>query len=238
MPLEPSDVQVSVLSSMATREILAELIDQFARQTGRQVRAESAGGVDVMKRLQAGEAVDLIVLAQASIDQLVLEGKAVADHRIDFADSGIGAAVKSGARRPDLTTAAALKQALLAARSVGYSTGPSGSYLLKMFESLGVYGQIKARIVQAPAGVPVGKLIADGSVELGFQQISELISAPGIDLLGPLPGELQSITTFSAAATPAARNKAATNELLVFLNSAQADTVKRRFGMEPVRRPV
>lgn len=235
MPPDPSNAPVKLLSSMATREILTELLEQFSRQTGHPVSAESAGGVDVMKRLQAGEAVDVVVLARASIDQLVLEGRAQPTTRIDFADSGIGAAVKSGAPRADLTSAATLKQALLAAQSIGYSTGPSGTYLLKMFQSLGVYDQIQARLVQAPPGVPVGKLIADGTVELGFQQISELISAPGIVLLGPLPGELQSITTFAAVATQGVRNQAVTTALLAFLNSAQADAVKLRFGMEPAR---
>jgi molybdate transport system substrate-binding protein len=234
---------IHVLSSMATRESLHEIFGVFARQTSWRVSAESAGGVDVLKRVQAegrvgaSNAVDLIVLASASIDQLIAQGLLRADTRTDLANSGIGVAVKAGAPRTDIGSATALTDSVLAARSLGYSTGPSGTYILKMFESLGVYETVRQRIVQAPAGVPVATLIADGKVALGFQQMSELISAPGIELIGPLPAALQMMTIFSAAATVRAHNLVAIGELLRFMNSPEANAIKRRYGMDPVNIP-
>jgi molybdate transport system substrate-binding protein len=230
---------VHVLSSMATREILNELTRLFSQRTGRHISTESAGGVDVLKRVQADaqtDRMDLVVLASTAIDQLIAQGKLLADTRLDFVNSGIGVAVRSGTSRPDLGSESTLRDALLAAPSLGYSTGPSGTYLLKMFQAMGIYEIVQQRIVQAPAGVPVAALIASGEVALGFQQISELINAPGIELVGPLPPALQMVTTFSAAATVRAQNSDVIHELLVFMNHPEADAVKRRFGMEPVTR--
>ncbi len=228
---QPDDVHL--ISSMATRETLNELIRLFSQVSSWRINAESGGGVEVAKRVQAGEPVDLVVLASASIDQLIAERKLLAETRIDLARSGIGIAMRAGARRPEIGSPEALKAALLSARSLGYSTGPSGTYLLKMFEQLGMAETLRAKIVQAPPGVPVAALIARGDVELGFQQTSELINAPGIELLGPLPAPLQLFTTFSAAATSWAKNRTAIAQLLEFITSSKVDYVKRRFGMEP-----
>ncbi len=247
---EPTDIQV--LSSMAMRESLNEILGVFARQSSWRVTAKSAGGVDVMKRVQAEGQVgasgasggsgatsagDLIVLAAASIDQLIAQGLLRADTRTDLANSGIGVAVKAGAPRTDISSVSALTDCVLAARSLGYSTGPSGTYILKMFESLGIYECVKQRIVQAPAGVPVATLLANGDVALGFQQISELINAPGIELIGALPAALQMMTSFTAAATIKAHNLEAIRELLRFMNGSEANAIKRRYGMDPVSIP-
>ncbi len=233
MTLTPENTDIHMISSMATRETLNELIRVFARTTGWRILAESAGGVEMLKRVQARQPVDLVVLASTSIDQLIAEGTLLADTRTDLLSSGIGVAIRAGAKRFDISSTEAVKAALLAAGSVGYSTGPSGTYLLKMFQSLGVHQTLKARIVQAPPGIAVASLIADNQVELGFQQISELINAPGIELLGPLPAGLQMVTTFSAAATRWAQNRAAIAEFLAFMNSKEVDPIKRRFGMQP-----
>lgn len=224
---------IHVLSSMATRDTLAELARLHAGRTGKPVRVESVGGVDALKRVQSGEAVDCVVLASGPIDQLIAEGRLVAATRTPLADSGIGLAVRRGERRPPIATADDVRAALLAAPSVGYSTGPSGNYLRTLLRRLDIAEAVEPKLVLAPPGVAVGKLVARGDAAIGLQQISELIDVDGADLLGPLPPSIQSTTTFVAAATPIARDPAAARELLGFLASPHAAEVKRRFGMAP-----
>src|SRR6516162_2474440 len=165
---------IAGISSIATRNVLLELGDAYGRQSGQRVTVESVGGVDAARRVQAGEAFDFVVLATDAIDKLTSSGRVDADSRINLARSGVAVAVKAGAPRPDISNESAVRQAVLAARSIGYSTGPSGVYLARLFERWGIAEAIAPRLVQAPPGVPVGSLIARGEVELGFQQLSEL----------------------------------------------------------------
>ena len=222
-----------LLSSMATREVLAELAAAYAAATGCQVALESAGGVDVAKRVQAGESVDVVVLAAKAIDELVRGGRLLADSRVDVLRSGIAIAVPAGAPVPDVSTEAAVRQAVLDAPSLSYSTGPSGVYLVGLFERWGIYPQIQPRIVQAPPGVPVGSLVARGDVALGFQQLSELLHIPGITLVGAMPEAIQSITTFSAAVSPDTHLSTEARALLAFMTASSAAAAIRRQGMEP-----
>ena len=222
-----------LLSSMATREVLAELAAAYAAATGCQVALESAGGVDVAKRVQAGESVDVVVLAAKAIDELVRGGRLLADSRVDVLRSGIAIAVPAGAPVPDISTEAAVRQAVLDAPSLSYSTGPSGVYLVGLFERWGIYPQIQPRIVQAPPGVPVGSLVARGDVALGFQQLSELLHIPGITLVGAMPEAIQSITTFSAAVSPDTHLSTEARALLAFMTAPSAAAAIRRQGMEP-----
>ena len=228
-----ASVPLKLISSMATREILAELIAQYQATTSQTVVAEAAGGVDVAKRVQAGAAVDVVVLAANAIDQLIADGKLLAGSRVDLVKSGVAVAVPAGARRPDISTEDAVKQAVLAAKTLSYSTGPSGVYLLKLFERWGILETIKPRIVQAPPGVPVGSLVAKGEVELGFQQLSELINLQGITVLGPLPPAIQTITTFSAGVSAASKDAEAARGLVAFMAAPAAAAIKRKQGMEP-----
>lgn len=229
MGVEP----IKVLSSMATREVLAELSARYDRDKGQTISLESAGGVDVARRVQAGEAVDVVVLAAAAIDKLIAAGKLVQGSRVAIAHSGIGMAVRAGAPRPDVGSGDAVKAAVLAARTLGYSTGPSGTYLVGLFERWGIAAQVAARVVQAPPGVPVASLVARGDVELGFQQLSELMHVHGIDVLGALPDEIQSITAFCAALSSASDKSVQSAELLVFLSGPDAAASKRANGMAP-----
>lgn len=222
-----------IISSMATKQLLADLVQQFEPQSPQPVAVESVGGVDAAKRVQADEAFDAVVLASNAIDQLIAAGKVVAGSRTDLVKSGVAVAVRSGATHPDIGSEAALKAAVLAARSLSYSTGPSGVALVKLFERWGIAEEIKNRIVQAPPGVPVGSLVAKGEVELGFQQLSELIHLQGIDVVGPLPADIQIITTFSAGIAATCTRPEAVRPLLDFLVSPAADEAKRRNGMEP-----
>ncbi len=224
---------LTLLSSMATRALLSELTAAFSQATGQPVQLASAGGVDVVRRIQGGEAVDGVVLASNAIEQLVSQGHLLADSRVDVARSGMGIAVGAGHPRPDIGSQQAVRDAVLAASGIGYSTGPSGTYLVSLFERWGLAQQIADRIVQAPAGVPVATLVARGEVELGFQQLSELLGVPGIDVLGPLPPDIQHITLFSAAVSPTCARPDAARAMLAFLAAPQAAACKRRHGMEP-----
>ena len=218
---------------MATRQLLADLVRLFEQTSPQRVSVESVGGVDALRRVQADEPFDAVVLASDAIDKLIAAQKIAPSSRVDLVRSGVAVAVRSGAARPDIDSEDAVKKAVLAARSIGYSTGPSGVQLGKLFERWGIAGQIADRIVQAPPGVPVGKLVADGAVELGFQQLSELMNLPGVDVLGPLPPSIQIVTTFAAGQAAASSQLEAVHNLLSFLASAEADDAKRHHGMDP-----
>jgi molybdate transport system substrate-binding protein len=221
------------ISSMATRALLAELADAWRQHGDTDVSFESVGGVDAARRIESCEVFDVVVLAADAIDKLVASGRALAGSRTDLVHSGVAVAVRAGAPRPDIDSEAALRQALLAARSIGYSTGPSGVALLKLFERWGIADALRVRIVQAPPGVPVGALVARGEVELGFQQRSELMHLEGIDLIGEMPPGAQIVTTFSAALCTVSTQAAAVRELLEYMQSPQTAALKRRHGMEP-----
>lgn len=225
--------RISIISSMATRQVLADLVELFERGSTQRVHVESVGGVDAARRIQAGEAFDAVVLAADVIDRLSDEGRIVPGSRVDLVRSGVSVAVRAGAPHPDIGSEQALREAVLAARTLGYSTGPSGVQLAKLFERWGIAGRIASRIVQAPPGVPVGRLVAEGKVELGFQQRAEMMRLPGIDVIGPLPPAVQIITTFSAGVATASEQPGAVRALLEFLASPATAELKRANGMEP-----
>lgn len=225
---------IRIISSMATKQLLGDLIAEYRQQhPGQEVELISVGGVDAAKRVQAGEAFDAVALAANAIDKLIADGHVLAGSRVDLVHSGVAVAVRAGAAQPDISNEAALKAAVLAARTLGYSTGPSGVQLAKLFERWGIAEQIADRIVTAPPGVPVGALVAQGAVELGFQQLSELMNLEGITLLGPLPPEVQVTTTFSAGIAATSTQPEAVRELLDFLASPATAEAKRRNGMDP-----
>jgi molybdate transport system substrate-binding protein len=215
--------------------VLGELARAWEQRSGASVAIESVGGVDAAKRVAAGEPFDVVFLASDAIDKLVASGHAVAGSRVDLVDSGVAVAVAAGGARPDISSEAALRRAVLAAPSVGYSTGPSGTALLKLFDRWGIAQELQGRLVQAPPGIPVGTLVARGDVALGFQQRSELIHVEGIDVLGAMPAPVEINTTFSGAVCTASKQAAAVRELLAFMASPEADEAKRRNGMEPSR---
>ena len=225
--------RLTVISSMATRLLLADLAAAWQGQGGAEVSFESVGGVDAARRVAAGEAFDLVVLAADAIDQLLASGHAVAGSRTDLVNSAVAVAVCAGAPRPEIGSEAALRQALLSARRIGYSTGPSGVALLALFERWGLANTLRERTVQAPPGVPVGAMVARGEVELGFQQRSELMHLQGIDLIGEMPAGARILTTFSAALCTACAHPGAVRELLAFMRSPATAELKRRHGMEP-----
>jgi molybdate transport system substrate-binding protein len=221
------------ISSMATRQLLAELVSAFETRSGAAVAIESVGGVDAARRVMTGEVFDVVVLAADALHKLVAAGKVVADSVVDLVHSGVAVAVKADAAEPDLSSEDAVRQAVQSARTIGYSTGPSGVALAALFERWGLADTVRDRLVQAPPGVPVGALVARGDVALGFQQLSELLSVPGITVLGPLPPAIQITTTFSAGVCASAAQPEAARALIAFMASRKTAEAKRRQGMEP-----
>ncbi len=218
---------------MATRQVLAELVEAYQKHAGQPVAIESVGGVDAARRVAAGEAFDVVILASDAIDKLIASGHVLADSKVDLVHSGVAVAVRAGAPRPDISSEDAVRQAILAARNISYSTGPSGVALAKLFERWGIADQIKDRIVTPPPGIPVGSLVAQGEVALGFQQLSEMLNLEGLTVLGPLPPAIQITTTFSAGVCARSQQAEAVRAMLAYMASPAAAEAKRRQGMDP-----
>jgi molybdate transport system substrate-binding protein len=224
--------EIKVMSSAATKAAYLELVPAFERASGRKVATTFVPSNRMNARLEGGEIVDLVIVSANQLDELIRIGKIVAGSRVDIARSGVGVAVRAGAPKPDIGSADALMRALKAAKSVAYSTGPSGVYLIDLFVRLRVADELKPKIRQV-TGEPVGAVVARGEAEIGFQQVSELLPVPGIDYVGPLPAEIQRITAFSAGLHVAAPQPDAARALVEFLTSPQAAAVIRKSGMEP-----
>jgi molybdate transport system substrate-binding protein len=203
------------------------------RGRGGEVAFEAVGGVEAARRVQEGEPFDVVVLAAGAIDQLAAAGRTLAGSATALARSPVAIAVPRGAPAPAVDTEASLREAVLSARGVGYSTGQSGVALQRLFERWGIADAMRPRLVLAPPGVPVGALIARGEVALGFQQLSELAALEGIDVIGTMPPGLEILTTFSGAICATSTRTDAARALLDFLRSPAVDEAKLRHGMQP-----
>ncbi len=193
------------------------------------------GTVRIKERIEAGEAFDLVIVGAPEVDKYIAEGKFVAGSRVDLAKSGVGVAVKAGAPKPDISSGEAVKKAILAAKSVGYSSGPSGVYVQALIQKLGIADEVKTKARQTAPGSRVGQLLARGEAELGFQQISELIHEAGVDYVGPLPPDIQNFTNYSSGVGSASKSQAAAKALQAFLSAPAAAEAIRKNGMEPNR---
>lgn len=221
---------IKVMLSAAFKEAYLELVPGYERASGNKVVNLWVPSVQMMSRLKGGETVDLVILSAAALDDLSKAG--IVANRHDLAKSGVAVAVKAGAPKPDIGSGDAVKRAVLAAKSVVYSTGPSGIYLAGLFERWGIAEKIKAKVRQVQ-GEPAGAVVARGEAELGFQQMSELLPVAGIDIIGPLPPDIQQITVFSAGVHAKTKEPAAAAALVKHLQSPQAAPVIRKKGMEP-----
>ncbi len=224
--------EIKVLSSIATREAYLELVPQFEKSSGHKVATTWAGTTAIMERMAAGEIYDLVMMSSSELDQLTKQGKIVSGSRVDLAKSGIGIAVRTGAPRPDVSTPDALKRALRAAKTVGYTSGPSGVYMGQLVERMGIADEVKAKFRSVPSGGTIGTVIAKGDCEIGFQQVSELVHIPGIDYIGPLPAEVQRVTTFSCGLQTGAPQPDAAKALVAYLTTAAARAVMQKHGLE------
>jgi len=236
----PAADEVRVMTSGAFTAAHQVLAQDFERTTGRTVvtiygASMGSGETTIPRRLERGEPADVVILAQSALDDLAARGLVVAETRVDLVRSSIAMAVRAGASRPDISSIDQLKRTLLQARAIGYSSSASGTYLVtELFPRLGVADAVRDRLKVSEGAV--GPLIASGEVEIGFQQISELLPVPGIDIVGPLPEGAQRVTVFSAAIVRAARNPDAARALLRFYGSAAAAPAIIRTGLEPLRK--
>jgi molybdate transport system substrate-binding protein len=225
--------EIRVLSAAAVKETALELIPEFEKGSGHSVKVTWSGTADIKKRIAAGEEYDLVIVPSPEIDKFIKSGAVVAGSRVDLVKSGIGIGVGAGAPKPDISTAEALKAALLAAKSIGYSTGASGDYLKLVLQRMGIADQVNSKLKQTPSGIQIGSLLTSGEAQIGFQQISELIDFPGVDYVGPLPAGIQEITVFSAGLQSSAKQPTVAIELVKFLTAPAAAPTIKKHGMEP-----
>jgi molybdate transport system substrate-binding protein len=230
--------EVRVMTSGGFAAPHLELVASFERATKHRVItvATSMGvGEDfIPSRIRRNEPVDIVILPDASLDELIKEGRMAADSRVPLARSGIGIAVRAGARKPDISSVDALRRTLLEATSVAYSASVSGVYLsTELFPQLGIADQMKTKS-QRIERERVGAVVARGDAEIGFQQISELLPIAGIDYVGPLPADVQRITVFSAAVSAGARSPEAARALIRFFLSPEGRQVMMKSGLEPI----
>jgi molybdate transport system substrate-binding protein len=218
---------------MATKKLLGDLAGLSEKRTGRPIAVESIGGVDAARRVRDGGVVDLVVLASGFMETLEAERLLVPGSRQAIAVSTTAFAVRSGTVPPDLSSPAALRHALLEARSIGYSTGPSGDHLANLVERWGLGPLLAGRLVKAPPGVPVGSFVASGQAAIGFQQYSELFEVPGISVITDFAEEARATTVFTAAIATACTDPAAAEAALAVMTSPEAAELCRHCGLTP-----
>jgi molybdate transport system substrate-binding protein len=228
-----SAAEIKVLASGATKEVIDEILPAFEKTSGNKVVVTFTGTANIKKRIGAGEVYDLVIVGGPVIDAFIQQGKITPGSRADLMKSGVGVAVRAGAPKPDIGSSEALKKTLLSAKSIGYSSGPSGDYVVSLVERMGIADQVKPKMRQVPSGTRISAMLGSGEAEIGFQQISELIHEKGIDYLGPLPTEVQKITVFSAGLHTDAKEQEAAKTLVKALKSPDAATVIKTHGMEP-----
>ena len=219
------------ICSMATCKLLAELARVNAINGGTPLALEAVGGVDAARRVQAGESFDLVFLASDAMAKLIGGGRVLTDSRVDLVRSQVAVAVKAGAQMPSIATESEVRQAVLSAASVGYSTGPSGSALLALLKRWGILAEVQTKLRQAPAGVPVALMVASGDVALGFQQRSEMIDAPGVQVMGDLPAEIAIVTVFSGGVCSASKRRDEARALLSSFAAPIHAAIKLNHGM-------
>jgi len=218
---------------MATCRLLSDLARSFEPAAQWKVEIESVGGVDAARMVRDGKAIDVIVLASSVMEQLEKERWIVPGTRSDIARSGIAVAVRAGLPHPAIASEDDVKQAVLAAKKISYSSGPSGDHLKRLFARWNIAERIADRTVEAQPGVPVGHLLARGEADLGFQQLSEFLDVAGIDIVGPLPASIQTMTVFTAGVGTRSAQPDGARAFIAHLVSPETRAVKQKLGMEP-----
>ncbi len=225
--------EITVVSSTAMTEFLEAAIPVFERETGNKVKATFLSSAVLPGKVKEGVQADVIVTTPGIFDDLVKVGKLVPGSRSDFIKSSAGVAVRAGAPKPDISTPEAFKSALLAAKSVGISKGPSGIYMLSLLDRLGIADAVKAKAVFTEPGQRVGLIIANGKAEIGVQQITELLAMSGIDFIGPLPPALQTTIVYATAGSVNAKEKDAAAAFAKFLKSESVVPIAKKMGLDP-----
>ena len=232
--------EIKVLSAFGIMAVMEDLAPKFERASGHKLVITFDGFTRIVKRVQVGETADVVVIPREGIDGFVNSGKAAAGNVAIIARAGIGVAVRKGAPKPDISSSDALKRALLTAKSISYPDpklgGPTGIHFDKLLDRLGIREEIKSKTIfpKTPGGVQIGALVASGEAEIGVHQIQELLPVAGIEIVGPLPGDLQRTYIFSAAVMASAKDSAASKALVDFMRTPEAAVVIKGKGMEPV----
>lgn len=230
--------EVKVLATIALQSVLEDLAPRFEKASGHKLSITFGLGGALAKRVQDGEPADVLVGPRAAIDGLLKSARLTSGSDATLARSSVGVAVRKGAPKPDISTPEALKRALIAARSISYSNpafgGASGVHFAKVIERLGIAEEMKAKTRFPPEGGFTARLLATGEAELAVQQIGELISVPDVELVGPLPTDLQSVTVFAAAVPSAASQPQAALALIRYLQASEATAVMKAKGLDPV----
>jgi molybdate transport system substrate-binding protein len=228
-----SAAEIKVLASNGVREALNELAPAFERETGHKLVFGFAGAAALQRRIEGGEAFDLAIITGAGIEDLAKQGKVDGASRAPIARSGVGIGIRKGAPRPDIGTADALKRTLLSAKSISWAKeGQSGMYFAGMLERIGIAGEIRPKAQLAGSSAEAGKLVAAGKIEFAVGLLNELMAAPGVEVLGPLPAELQNYTVFHAGVGVGSKDSSAAKALIKFLTTPSAGAVFRAKGQE------
>jgi molybdate transport system substrate-binding protein len=226
---------VRVLSTLGLKGAFSSLAEQFQAASGVRIAADFAPTLNLLDRLKGGETADVLILTQEGLASLVAEGSVVAESCVDLARSYVGVAVKAGSPHPDIASEAALRAALLTARSVAYSRlGASGVYFAKLIAQLGIEAEINARATIVPIGFTAERIVS-GEADLAIQQISELKQVQGIEIVGPIPLHLQTPAVFSAGRLAQSKKAREGDLLLKFLASEQIAPVLYASGLEGIR---
>ena len=225
--------EIKVWTARAIATVLAEVGPQFERATGYKLAISSDLPTGFARRANAGEPFDVLISGSAPVDEWIKEGRIIAVTRADIARSGIGVEVRAGARKPDVSSVEAFKRALLEAKSIAYLKVGSGVYVAGMLERLGVAEAIKSKVTRPESDI-VSELVAKGEVELGMVVITQILTTPGVELVGPLPPEIQSYVTFTAGISANSKSPEAGKRLIKFLTGPTATPVIKAQGMEPV----
>ena len=228
--------ELKLLTAGAFKSTVLALVPEYERTSGNKVSVENETVGALMKRIEAGESFDVVVMTPAAVDKLASEGKVISGSRTNLARVGVGVMVKAGASKPDISTVAAFKKALLEAKSISFidpaSGGSSGIYVEKLLERLGIADQVKPKEKLKQGGY-VADYVESGQAELGIHQISEIVPHAGVTLVGPLPKEIQNYTVYAAGIGTATRDAAAAKELIASLSGPSALALFKSKGMEP-----
>jgi molybdate transport system substrate-binding protein len=234
--------ELKVLSAFGIMAVMEDLGPKFERASGHKLAITFAGFTEIVKRVQDGETADVVVIPRQGIDGFVKGGKTATGNVAVLARAGIGVAVREGAPKPDISSSEALKRALLTAKSIAYPNpelgGPTGIHFDKMLDRPGIRNELKPKTVfpRTPGGAAVGGLVANGEAEIGVHQIQELLPVAGIEIVGPLPDDLQNTYVFAAAIMNSTKEAEAGRALIDFLRTSDAAVVIRAKGMDPATR--
>ncbi len=225
--------EIKVIAANALKGGYTELVSAFEKSSGHKVVTTWAGTVNATKRVNDGEVYDLVIIGSDNIDQLIKAGKLAAGSRADFAKSGVAIAVRAGLSKPDISTSDAVKAAVLEAKSVVYSAGPSGAYVAELLKKMGIAEQAASKTQQPSSGAEAAATLARGDADLGFAQVSEFLNVPGLVALGPLPAGIQNYTIYAVGLHATAPSPDAAKALIQHLKAPDAAPAIKKMGMEP-----